>query len=161
MTSLNTTPNDIDVAARLRAAKLGMLMPRTISHVIDVALLFGVFMTFNWLTGLGHERNDALFLLGCAVALLYFFVCEWRWGKTLGKKALGLVVVDRCGQKLSFGQALVRTLFRVVEASVGPLCLIGAASVLLSKDSQRLGDSMAETYVVPTSLLAAIQRGKD
>ncbi|MES2318092.1 MAG: RDD family protein [Pseudomonadota bacterium] len=153
MTQSNRTETEIDVPQRLQAAKLGMLIPRTISHLIDLAILIGIALAFRWATGLGYERSDGLFLLGCGMALSYFLIGEWRWGGTIGKKVLGLVVVDRQGCSISFGEALIRSLLRVVEASIGPLCLVGGAFILLSKDSQRLGDWMAGTYVVPKSLI--------
>jgi uncharacterized RDD family membrane protein YckC len=158
MPDLENTNSTINIPERLRASKAAMLVPRAIAYLIDFLFLVAILFTFNWITGLGKEPNDALALLAMAVALLYFIVAEWRWGKTVGKWAAGIVVVDVGGQRISLGQSVGRNLVRIVEASAGPICLIGAAAILFSRDSQRFGDMLADTYVVPAHLLASWQK---
>lgn len=148
-----------DIPARLRTAKLGMLVPRAIAYALDGLSLALLLLTFNWITGFGREPNDALALLAMAAAWLYFVVAEWRWGKTLGKWALGLAVVNAQGQKLSLVQSLERNVLRFFEG-VGPLCLIGGATILVTRDSQRVGDVMAGSYVVPSYLLPSPQKAE-
>ena len=150
----SNTSVDIDIPQRLQAAKLGMLVPRAIAHTIDIVVLIGTFVSIGKLMQLGQKPSDGLFLLGCLAAFSYFLISEWRWGKTIGKRLIGLAVVNCHGHPISFGQSLGRNLIRLLEASVGPPCFIGVAFILFTKDSQRLGDLAAETYVVPTTLLS-------
>jgi membrane protease YdiL (CAAX protease family)/uncharacterized RDD family membrane protein YckC len=77
----------------------------------------------------------------------YFAICEWRFGQTIGKNALGLRVMSLDGGKLGWNAAAIRNLLRLVDL---PLALVGALYFMV-KDSprrQRLGDRAARTIVV-------------
>ena len=86
----------------------------------------------------------------------YFAFSEWRWGQTIGKNATGIMVASLEGAgKLSFGQASVRNLLRIVDFFV-----IGWIMVAASERKQRLGDRAARTVVVrrpprPASMVTA------
>ena len=74
----------------------------------------------------------------------YFAFSEWRWGQTIGKNATGIMVTSLEGAgKLSFGQASVRNLLRIVDFFV-----IGWIMVVATSRRQRLGDKAARTVVV-------------
>lgn len=78
----------------------------------------------------------------------YSALCEWRLsGRTLGKMAVRLRTIDGQGRKLSFYQAVVRNLIRVVDLLPG-LYLLGALSAWLDPHGRRLGDLAAGTVVV-------------
>ena len=78
-----------------------------------------------------------------AVSLLYFFVCEALWGRTLGKRLLGLRVLMRDGEPATAKAVALRTSTRIVED--GP---IGLAVFLASgKRRGRLGDMLGDTIV--------------
>ncbi len=84
------------------------------------------------------------------VAFLYFFIWEYYGnGATPGKLLLGIRVMRKNGVKLDFTTALLRNLFRLLDAL--PILypyLLGAWVMLLSKDEQRIGDIVADTVVV-------------
>lgn len=61
-------------------------------------------------------------ILGFAIPLLYFFILESITGKTIGKRLLGLKVVDHEGAKPSWGRALLRAFFIPGGAAI-PLVL--------------------------------------
>lgn len=86
----------------------------------------------------------ATLILLSVVALwsAYFVVAQWRWGQTLGMRALGIRVVGEPGGRLSWSRALVRSLLLVVDCVVGPFL------IALSKRKQRLGDRVANTVVL-------------
>lgn len=77
----------------------------------------------------------------------YFAVCEWRFGQTIGKNALGLRVMPLDGGRLGWNAAAIRNLARLVDL---PLTLIGALYFIVgdSPRRQRLGDRAAKTIVV-------------
>lgn len=82
--------------------------------------------------------------------LAYYLFFETIFCTTPGKYFTGLTIRDFDGGRCSFRQALIRTLFRIIE--VNPLVLGGlpaAACILWSRDKQRLGDKVAGTVVVP------------
>lgn len=87
-------------------------------------------------------------LLYFAVSILYGIILEYAWnGRTLGKKLLGLRVVDADGLKLRSSQVIIRNLLRAVDC-LPALYMAGGLSSVLSPYCQRLGDIAARTYVV-------------
>lgn len=78
---------------------------------------------------------------------VYFIVAEGFFkGKTLGKAAFGLRVIHERGHPLTFWGATLRNLMRAADAL--PLYGPGFVSMLLSRNSQRLGDLVAGTVVI-------------
>ena len=73
----------------------------------------------------------------------YFAFSEWRWGQTIGKNATGIEVSSVDGGKISFGQASMRNLLRLVDFFV-----IGWVMIAGSERRQRLGDKAAKTVVL-------------
>jgi uncharacterized RDD family membrane protein YckC len=76
----------------------------------------------------------------------YYAVSEAFAGKTVGKHAVGLRVVDESGADIGVGQALVHNLFRIVDAFL--FYLVGAIAVWSTPKRQRVGDLVAGTFVV-------------
>jgi uncharacterized RDD family membrane protein YckC len=88
-------------------------------------------------------------LLTCLIALAYYPVLEHLFGRTLGKLVCRVRVVDGTGGHPSWGQAIIRTVLRIIE--VNPALLGGLPAgivVLASKNRQRLGDMAASTFVL-------------
>src|SRR5437763_16169666 len=46
----------------------------------------------------------------------YYVTCETIFGRTVGKRLVGLRVVDEDGDRIGWGQSLVRNLLRIVDA---------------------------------------------
>jgi uncharacterized RDD family membrane protein YckC len=92
------------------------------------------------------------YLLGALVILLtffgwwgYFILFELLWnGQSPGKRILGLRVVRAEGQPVSAVASLVRNLLRVVDLFLG----IGIVTMVIDRQSRRLGDFAAGTLVV-------------
>ena len=78
----------------------------------------------------------------------YFILFEWLLnGQTPGKRLLHIRVIKQGGYALRFFDTLLRNLLRVVDFL--PLFYgVGLTSLLLTRDSQRLGDLVAGTLVV-------------
>jgi hypothetical protein len=75
-------------------------------------------------------------------------VLEWKArGQTLGKRLLGLRVVDAEGYRLTLPQVVLRNLLRAVD-QLPLVYVVGGISCLLSRQGQRLGDIAANTVVV-------------
>jgi len=85
----------------------------------------------------------ALIVLGIATLWLAYFVCsQWRWGQTLGMRAMGIRVVAEPAGRLRWTRALLRSLLLVVDVAIGPLLIARSAQ------RQRLGDRLANTVVL-------------
>lgn len=77
----------------------------------------------------------------------YFVICETFFrGKSLGKHALGLRVIQQQGHPISFWPSLLRNLARAADA----MALYGPAflSMVCTRNLQRLGDLLARTIVI-------------
>jgi uncharacterized RDD family membrane protein YckC len=78
----------------------------------------------------------------------YMALFEWRFaGQTVGKRVVGLRTLQDDGLPVTFLQAVVRNLVRIVDML--PLgYLVGATTTLLDRHRRRLGDMAAGTIVV-------------
>lgn len=126
---------------------------RALAWVLDV-LIMGVMMGIA-----GCLLSLAVPVLGgFAMALLFIaiFLVQWwysalfEWwlgGQTLGKKIVGLRTLQERGVRITFLQAVVRNLVRVVDLLPG-LYMVGGLSALLDRHGRRLGDLAAGTIVV-------------
>src|SRR5262249_54993175 len=87
-------------------------------------------------------------LLAFAIYNGYFIFFEWLLnGQTPGKRLLHIRVIQQGGYALRFFDTLLRNLLRVVDFI--PLFYgVGLVSLLMSRNSQRLGDLVAGTLVV-------------
>jgi uncharacterized RDD family membrane protein YckC len=101
------------------------------------------------LAAFGPDLSGAVQVVGFfVIGLLYATALEWLWrGQTLGKRVMGLRVVDAHGLRLEPSQVIVRNLMRFIDG-LPILYLVGGVSCVLSRHRQRLGDIAAGTVVV-------------
>jgi uncharacterized RDD family membrane protein YckC len=128
---------------------------RFVAWLIDVGVIMAASSLIRSgagiLVGLSADAGQALAILSFfVVSMGYRIVLEWHWrGQTVGKRVVGLRVLDSQGLNLRFGQIVIRNLLRAVDAL--PLAyLVGAIGMLGTRHCQRLGDVMANTVVVRT-----------
>ena len=78
----------------------------------------------------------------------YGIAFEWWWrGQTLGKRVLGLRVMDARGLKLHVSQIAIRNVLRAVD--ILPIFyMVGGIACAVNRYAQRLGDIAANTVVV-------------
>ena len=87
------------------------------------------------------------FLLTIALTLSYFFVSEALYGRTIGKRRMGLCVISARGGAASIDGVSARTVFRLIDGLM--FYLVGAFVALISGPRrQRLGDLAGRTVVV-------------
>ncbi len=94
--------------------------------------------------------------IGIALNIILIFALEWlypvafeltRWGATPGKRSLGLRVIMDNGLPVTPAASLTRNLLRAADFL--PLFYgFAVVSMLLRRDSKRLGDLAAATLVV-------------
>lgn len=95
----------------------------------------------------GSPPFGAALAAGAAAGpVVYHVVAEGLWGRSLGKRALGLIVVGDDGEPPGRSATLVRGALRPAE--VLPLGLPALASALLSDRNKRIADRLAGTVVV-------------
>ena len=117
---------------------------------VAVGLVVSLLVSVVSLLGLisGGLAAAAFILVQFVVSIGYFIALEYLWrGQTLGKRLLGLRVVDESGLRLRPSQVIIRNLVRVVDRL--PLYyLLGGVVMLASSKAQRLGDLAAGTIVI-------------
>jgi uncharacterized RDD family membrane protein YckC len=126
---------------------------RSLAWLLDAAAIVAVAMVlisvFSALGKLSADISGAIFLVAMFVVNLgYAMVLEWFWnGQTLGKRLLGLRVMDVRGLRLQPYQIIIRNLLRAVD-SLPAVYLIGGLTSLFNRYAQRLGDLAANTIVI-------------
>ncbi len=151
--------------------------PRMLALLVDQAILAvvsltGIILLFVLLPSVGLDLNnrlqewvdsdfsEALSLGASGIAIGFWWVGDFlirtlyhvAWevlgsGSTAGKRALGLRVVQRGGHPIDLKRSLIRNFMRWIDF-LPSFYTVGLLSVVLSKDSQRLGDWAAGTLVI-------------
>lgn len=149
-------PEAATLGARLMAFLLDIALLFLLALVIGAAFVGGGLVAAPDLDGTLEEIATDPFvvfilLIEAPLDFLYFVACEALWGRTLGKLALGIRVVDVGGARPRLGQAGVRNLMRflwfVPFLSVAFL-VIDWYLMHVGEMDQRIGDLAAKTYVV-------------
>ncbi|MBI1684775.1 RDD family protein [Caulobacter hibisci] len=143
----NRLPTTVVEAVRRQDAG-SILVRRWGACWIDMVLL-GIFLVVPVLVLDRFHLSTAGGVISLILIVGYFPLTEGLWGRSLGKLALGLVVVNAKAGKPGLLRASGRTLTRVIE--VNPMLLGGIPAgiiVAISKKRQRLGDMLAGTYVI-------------
>lgn len=131
---------------------------RFLALIVDFVLLTGMIAVLAAVLQLVLPRG-----IGAAVVTTLGFALTWgyhvyfetrRQGRTPGKRAAGLRVVDGRGLPITVEQSLLRNIVRALDFlpvfyGVGGLC------ALLDRDRRRLGDILADTLVVRDRAAAA------
>lgn len=138
------TPEGISL--RLRSAGV---LPRAAAWAVDFAVRLAVVWVFSILFAVLGEAGIGLYLIALfAVFWLYPVLFEvLRDGQTIGKKALGLRVVNSNGTPVTWIASIVRNLMRTVDMM--PLLYgFGFVAGLIDPRGRRLGDMVAGTLVI-------------
>lgn len=125
------------------------VVPRAAAWFIDALVRLCLF-------GVTSASFKILGLAGAGITLLSLFLIYWFYmvlfeglnhGRTPGKMALGLRVMNANGLPVTWVPSLLRNLLRTVD--MFPMLYgFGVASMLLDDNSRRLGDRVAGTLVV-------------
>ncbi len=126
---------------------------RCLAWIIDAAGVMACYKFIQVLIGLVSFISVDL---STAVSIFVFFLLrtgytiglEWYWrGQTVGKRVMGLRVMDVNGLRLQPSQIIIRNLLRAVD-SLPLFYLLGGVTSLINRYGQRLGDLAGNTIVV-------------
>ncbi|HVE72906.1 MAG TPA: RDD family protein [Thermoanaerobaculia bacterium] len=141
-----TTPEHVPI--RLEPAGLGS---RFLATMIDTFIVNGIGMVVL-MTLIAVLPTGLAMALGVTIN----FVLTWGWhvyfevrkqGRTIGKRALRLRVIDARGLPVSLYQSLVRNITRALDFAPA-FYGIGGIATMVSRSRRRLGDIVADTLVV-------------
>src|SRR5579864_8027399 len=131
---------------------------RAIAQLLDLLIVGAILVALAFASVAAQIVTDSsliadliLFIGGFIVIFGYFWVSETMWsGQTLGKKAFRLRVVGDRGEPLTFTQAGIRNVVRIVDFlpyGYG----VGLVALFINGKGKRLGDLAAGTIVVKDS----------
>ncbi|WMJ70908.1 RDD family protein [Stenotrophomonas sp. 24(2023)] len=127
-------------------------VPRALAWLIDLGIRAGVLVVMAMPLALLGEFGCGLHLaLMFLVFWAYPIVLEAAWGRTPGKRVLGLRVLSRDGAPVGWMAAITRNLLRTVDMLPFGY-MLGLLSSLFDPHGRRLGDLVAGTVVVHTPL---------
>ena len=121
---------------------------RAIAAVIDAMLIGGVWLLISGSGVLEHSDGVAALAIVSLIAgpLAYHAACEaTSWRGRVGKRLMGLHVLDLKGQELELGRAVGRNAGKVLS---GLVANIGFAATSFTSRKQALHDMLASTVVV-------------
>ena len=117
---------------------------RLLAFIIDYGILGVVNYLMNLgLTAMGIRSQLVPLVVAIALGWMYFAVFEGSsWMGTPGKKALGLVVTDEQGRRITTGTAVSRGLLKIVLSNLpGIVLLVGYLLVRVIAAGQSMGGS--------------------
>jgi len=107
-------------------------------------LILGV---IGFIGGVILGSDNAANVAGLLLGIAYYTYLEGSTGQTLGKKALGIRVIDlKGGGSIGYGRAFIRYIGRFVS---GIVLLLGYLWMLWDKEKQTWHDKFANSVVVP------------
>jgi uncharacterized RDD family membrane protein YckC len=108
---------EVDVAKKTSLLQLATFEKRTLAFLIDLAIIFALFTgipsIMSFVTEGNFRFNFYLIILSLFVLWIYFTLLEGFAGQSLGKRAIGLMVLRVDGQKLFYDYAAVRNFGKV------------------------------------------------
>jgi len=132
------------------------VIQRGLAFVLDFAFLALFFFPITYLYSgrwvMTYEDHlwgilDPICIVFLFIIFAYFILLEAYAGWTVGKKVMGLKVVDIDGKRIGILKSLVRNLFRLVDG-LPAFNILGVVLIASSANNQRLGDFAAKTFVI-------------
>lgn len=137
----------------MEVSRTSLLIPRTGAYLVDMAAVVLI------LHGLNAAELYFGWIFQLSLYLLYIPAFEWLWnGRTPGKFALGISVINGAGGHPTLAQSLVRAITRHLEVGLFFITLFIYAR---SERCQRVGDMLAKTYVIPSKDLARLKEHRE
>ena len=132
------------------------VIQRGLAWILDFAFLSIFFFPITyWYSGvwvMGPSKHLwGIFDPICGVFLFiifaYLIIMEAYVGWTVGKRLLGMKVVDGNGNHIGLWKSIIRNLLRIVDG-LPAFNILGVILITSSEKGQRFGDRVAKTYVV-------------
>jgi len=136
-----------------REFEFASLFRRALAWGIDLFIIIIPAITpFYFVLKNAENPFQYIGLAVCSVMLMvfgsffYHSLLEGSWGKTIGKKICGIVVLKDDFSKCSIGRGFLRNLMRIIDSFF--YYLVAAVAMAGTMKWQRLGDLVAGTVVV-------------
>jgi uncharacterized RDD family membrane protein YckC len=129
---------------------------RGIAWLLDILFLSIFFFPATYLYSgkwiMGPEEHlwgisDPICLVFLFIIFAYLIIMEAYAGWTVGKRVLGMKVVDESCGKIGLSRSIIRNLLRLIDG-LPAFNILGIVLIISSPKDQRFGDRIAKTYVV-------------
>lgn len=143
-----TTPEGMELSFTL-AGPIARFLAIVIDTMLVIVAIGFLSSLLFFLTPMFSDLASGVAIFGgFAIWVLYGILLEWLMrGQTIGKRIMGIRVMDARGLNLQLDQAIIRNLVRVAD-QLPAFYLVGGLCAYLSPQFQRLGDIAAGTVVV-------------
>lgn len=128
---------------------------RLVAFVIDILMIIASYVVLGFFLGLniifiplaGLPMLGLWFYGGMFAFSWFYFVFQESssWQATIGKRLMGIKVVDLKGRPISFWRATGRYFTKLF---LRPIFMIGLSMIVFTKKKQALHDKMAGTLVI-------------
>jgi len=140
--------------------KLATIWQRVVAWIIDIIIvgiisaILGV-LAFSSFFLRGMTSNPAMVMFSITAIIVVFLVMfgytiyfeGTQKGQTLGKRAMGIRVVDeKSGKNITLEQAIIRNILRIIDNQF--FGLVAFILIVVTEKRQRIGDIIAKTIVV-------------
>lgn len=155
--SITTTQN---IELEYDLASLG---ERMVAGIIDLVIIVGymivvnLFVSFSGSLSFNNFSWVIYFIIFLPVNFYSLLSETFLNGQSVGKRVMGIKVVSLNGKQPSFGQYLIRWLFRLIDIWVS-FFVLAVIMVAITEKHQRLGDIVAGTAVVKTKPRTGMQQ---
>jgi uncharacterized RDD family membrane protein YckC len=128
---------------------------RGIAWLLDFLFLSIFFFPITYLYSgkwiMGPEEHlwgisDPICLVFLFIIFAYLILMEAYVGWTVGKRVLGMKVVDGQGNKIGLYKSVIRNLLRFIDG-LPAFSILAIVLIATSQSEQRFGDRIAKTYV--------------
>lgn len=140
--------------AGLGSRAAAFLIDQVILIVINILILIATYFAIRGMSNLAFFRYDNLLPLAITIIALfvinggYFLAFEFfSGGRTIGKKLIGIRVLQENGHSITLLSSFIRNLLRIVDA-LPVSYLLGIILIFFHPRHKRLGDLAAGTIVV-------------
>ncbi|WP_017473771.1 RDD family protein [Amphibacillus jilinensis] len=130
------------------------LIDSLIIGLFNVVIFILALISLDSILYLLFYNPDSLWILAWVVLLIfvinwsYFFLFEYFYnGKTIGKRLIGIRVIQDNGHRLTLLSSFIRNFLRVIDDLPGGY-FIGIVMIFFHSKHKRLGDLVAGTIVV-------------
>src|SRR3989344_363837 len=126
---------------------------RFLAAIIDSIILTLVSFVLGFVLEMAMGKNGAFLnmILSIIIGIFYWVFYQASQGQTLGKKAMGIKVVDLAGNKPTAMTFFLREIIGKIVSSI--ILFIGYLMILWDGKKQGLNDKIAGTVVVKVGTL--------
>lgn len=139
------------VGSRAAAFLLDTLILSTASFLILLTLLLILYGSSDfWLLG------EAFYSVPLAITIILLFVLNWSYfflleffagGKTIGKRVVGIRVIQENGHSITLLSSFIRNFLRIID-SLPASYFLGIIMIFFHSKHKRIGDLVAGTIVI-------------